>query len=48
MKREFVEKVRDNRIYVYDYMTDQIRRLRLEYLDTVKALLPEEWEVVKA
>lgn len=55
MRREFVEKVRDHRIYdtrnyryVYDYITDKIRRLRLEYLDTVKALLPEEWEVMKA
>ena len=55
MKREFVLKVRDHRIYgtrayryVYDSTTDRIQRIRIEYLDTVKALDPEEWEEVKA
>lgn len=55
MRREFVEKVRDHRIYdtrnyryVYDQMTGRIQRIRIEYLDTVKALDPEEWEVVRA
>lgn len=53
MTREFREKVKEHRIYdtganryVYDSMTDRIQRIRIEYLDTVKALDPEEWEAV--
>lgn len=41
MRREFVEKVRDQ-------MSGRIQRIRIEYLDTVKALDPEEWEEVTA
>jgi len=55
MTREFMEKVKEHRIYdtrayryVYDSTTDRIQRIRIEYLDTVKALDPEEWEEVKA
>lgn len=33
---------------MYDQTTGRIQRIRIEYLDTVKALLPEEWEVMKA
>lgn len=48
-------KIKDARVYdtrtyryVYDQMAGRIQRIRIEYLDTVKALDPEEWEVVKA
>lgn len=48
MRREFCREGRDHRIYVYDQTTGRIQRIRIEYLDTVKALDPEEWEEVKA
>ena len=55
MTREFMEKVKEHGIYdtrayryVYNSMTDRIQRIRIEYLDSVKALDPEYWEEVKA
>ena len=55
MRKELLLKIKyagvyDTRTYRYVYcqMTGRILRIRIENLDTVKALDPEEWEEVKA
>ena len=54
MRQDLINKVMADRIYdtrsyryVYDSSTNCVRRIRIEYLDTVKALDPEYWEVIR-
>lgn len=54
MRQDLINKVKVDKIYdtlmyryVYDQETGEIRRIRREYLDTVKAQDPEEWEVIR-